>query len=417
MSTIKAFISILFFCLFASITCSATYFHKVPAKKGDSIYKLLKRYYLTDYECNYDKFFQLNKLKPDDLLIYGKEYFLPVYIYAYDSKSIKSTLNITEWEKSHRIKEYNEFLLRDGLRKKTIVDSKILWVPYNEFNCEDQKITITYTDNKGTGQNKDENIAIVSAPIFVEKGTTKDRHFTIFGEKFAYTPLTDNKLKGKIFYIVSGHGGPDPGAITKRGGHDLCEDEYAYDVALRLTRNLISHGAIAYMITRDDDDGIRSDTYLKCDTDERYWGTKKQMSLAQKIRLRGRSGTVNRLYEKHSKQGFKQQYLLAIHIDSRNSSSQTDMFFYYYPGSKSGKKLAKNLQSTIKNKYKEHAPGRDYFGTVTPRNLHMLRETKSTNIYLELGNIMNPKDQKRFILASNRQALADWLADGFMSAK
>ncbi|MBK7872679.1 MAG: N-acetylmuramoyl-L-alanine amidase [Saprospiraceae bacterium] len=84
--------------------------------------------------------------------------------------------------------------------------------------------------------------------------------------------MISNKLKGKIFYLSSGHGGPDPGATTRRAGRTICEDEYAYDVALRLCRLLVSHGATAYMIVRDPNDGIRSEELLKCDQDEIVWG-------------------------------------------------------------------------------------------------------------------------------------------------
>ena len=408
-----------FFCL--SANANTPYFHQVSAKKGDSIYKLLKRYYLSDHECNFDKFFKLNSLKPNDFIIAGKKYQIPIYIYDYDGKSIKSTLNSEDWELAYRIKKYNEFILNDGHRQKTIIDSRILWVPFHELNCQDQKIKLVYSESKvaksetkTNSQKPEAEPKIASAPLFMEKGSGKNRHYLIFGDKYAYTPLLDSKLKGKIFYIVSGHGGPDPGAMAKRGGHTLCEDEYAYDVALRLTRNLIAHGATAYMITRDDNDGIREGSYLTCDTDERYWGTDKEMSLAQKIRLRGRSGTINRLYEKHKARGVNNQYMVAIHIDSRGTKAQTDLFFYHYPSSTEGKKLAKTLQKTIKNKYREVNPKRNYDGTVTGRNLHMLRETDATNVYIELGNIRNPFDQKRFVIESNRQALADWLCDGFL---
>lgn len=426
------FLTCLFFCCSVSAFANTPYFHQVTAKKGDSIYNLLKRYYLADHECNFDKFFKLNDLNPKDFIIAGKKYQIPIYIYDYDGKSIKSTLNSTDWEMAHRIKQYNDFILKDGHRKQTIINSKILWVPFHELNCLNKKIELVYQETKIVDLKEKQNAAVdktetkdnkvkvknelplATAPVFMEKGSGKNRHYLIFGEKYAYTPLMDNKLKGKIFYVVSGHGGPDPGAMGKRDGHTLCEDEYAYDVALRLTRNLISHGATAYMITRDDDDGIREGSYLKCDTDERYWGTDKTMSLAQKIRLRGRSGTVNRLYQKHKKQGIKNQYMVAIHIDSRGTKAQTDLFFYHYPNSTEGKKLAKTLQKTIRNKYRLHNPSRNYDGTVTGRNLHMLRETNATNVYIELGNIRNPFDQKRFVIESNRQALADWLCDGFL---
>ena len=42
------------------------------------------------------------------------------------------------------------------------------------------------------------------------------------------------------FYLVSGHGGPDPGCIGKYRGKELHEDEYAYDIILHFDKALIS---------------------------------------------------------------------------------------------------------------------------------------------------------------------------------
>ena len=44
----------------------------------------------------------------------------------------------------------------------------------------------------------------------------------------------------------------------------------------------------------------------------------------------------------------------------------------------------------------------------------MIRESHPATVYIELGNIMNTQDQKRFIMESNRQAVADWLALGIL---
>ena len=55
---------------------------------------------------------------------------------------------------------------------------------------------------------------------------------------------------------------------------------------------------------------------------------------------------------------------------------------------------------------------RGYDGTVTARDLHMLRETKVSAAYIELGNIKHPTDQKRLFLAANRQLISDWLYEG-----
>ena len=239
-----------------------------------------------------------------------------------------------------------------------------------------------------------------------------NRIFPIFGKKHQYIPLESTKLKGAIYYIVGGHGGPDPGAIGWQGKYKLCEDEYAYDVALRLARQLIAHGATVYIIVRDPNDGIRSNKYLGCDKDEYCWGNLK-IPLNQKERLTQRSSAVNELYEKNKKRGVTYQRLIMIHVDSRSKTERTDLFFYYYDDD-SGESMAKTLQNTIKQKYNTYQKNRGYYGTVTSRDLHMLRETEVPSTYIELGNIKNQADQKRIVLEVNRQALAKWLMEGLM---
>jgi N-acetylmuramoyl-L-alanine amidase len=235
--------------------------------------------------------------------------------------------------------------------------------------------------------------------------------FDIFGEKYANVEITSEHLKGSVYYLMSGHGGPDPGAIGKYGSHLLCEDEYAYDVTLRLARNLISYGAIVYMITRDPNDGIRDESFLKPDKDEICYQS-LEIPLNQIRRLRQRTNAVNELY-KNNKGKF--QRMIAIHVDSRSKGENIDVFFYHNKGSNTGEKAAKILQNTFKKKYDLHQPGRGYHGTVSNRNLYVVRNTYPVAVYIELGNINHTRDQQRFIQMSNRQALANWLADGLIA--
>ena len=72
----------------------------------------------------------------------------------------------------------------------------------------------------------------------------------LFGKSLAEVKVTGNRLQGACFYVVSGHGGPDPGAIGRIGSVELHEDEYAYDVALRLARNLMEEGARFILLFR-----------------------------------------------------------------------------------------------------------------------------------------------------------------------
>jgi len=192
----------------------------------------------------------------------------------------------------------------------------------------------------------------------------------------------------------------------------MCEDEYAYDVCLRLSRELMSHGAAVHMIIQDKNDGIREDKFLDCDKDEVCMGA--TIPLNQKKRLHQRSDAINKLYKKYKKQGAKDQVAIMVHIDSNTKDKRQDVFFYHHRTSKSSEKLAKSLQETFKAKYNYYQKNRGYKGFVKPRGLYMLNNTLPTAAYVELANIRNPNDQDRLILNSNREALAKWLYEGIV---
>lgn len=240
--------------------------------------------------------------------------------------------------------------------------------------------------------------------------TGATRRFDIFGEKYADVEVIDEQLKGAVYYLVAGHGGPDPGAVGRYGDWQLCEDEYAYDVSLRLARNLIQHGATVYMITRDNNDGIRDDSYLRPDKDEVCYPELK-IPLNQTRRLHQRTEAVNNLYQKN-RSSF--QRMIAIHVDSRSRGENIDVFFYHDRRSNTGRNAANILKNTFQRKYDLHQPGRGYNGTVSDRNLYVVRNTFPVAIYIELGNINHRRDQQRFIIPSNRQALANWLFEGLI---
>ena len=233
----------------------------------------------------------------------------------------------------------------------------------------------------------------------------------IFGKNYSKVEIISNQLNGAVYHLMSGHGGPDPGAVGKYEGRLLCEDEYAYDVTLRLARNLIQNGATVYMITIDANDGIRDDNYLKPDKNEKCYPN-HTIPINQLRRLKQRTYAVNSLYKKHRGQF---QRMIAIHLDSRSHSENIDVFYYHDQRSKKGKKAARILQSTFQEKYDTHQPGRGYRGTVSSRNLYVVRNTIPVAIYIELGNINHQRDQQRFIYPNNRQALANWLTEGLIT--
>ena len=363
---------------------------KAKVKPGDGAYHFLKRYNVSTSECNLDYFRKINKLPDDLVLIADKTYKLPVIVYKYNGISIRSTIGNNDLNLAKKIQAFNEKLYKNGLRKDDYRTDNILWVPWDLLNCNPVKESTS-----------------------IETPTKNTKTFPIFGEEYKEVTIIDTRLTGNVYYIVAGHGGPDPGAMGKYNGKTLCEDEYAYDIALRMAKNLLEHNATVYMIVRDVNDGIRDETILYPDKDEVCYKN-KTIPINQIARLNQRCDAINVLFKKHKNEGAKKQRAIILHLDSRGDKQRVDMFFYHSPKSKQGKKLAYTLRNTVKEKYNEHQKNRGYSGTVKSRNLHLLRETHPVAVFIELGNIRNSSDQKRFIIEDNRQAVANWLVDGLI---
>jgi N-acetylmuramoyl-L-alanine amidase len=393
----------------------------VPAKTGDDVDQLLERYELSDFECDYQKFLEINELKGNVRLKGGFFYKLPILVVDYNGKSIRSTLGIDDWRIAQQIGEYNRKAQSDGWRDDNFVVSRNLWVPLHQLECPDAIRTAegtltTEATPAATAVNTKKGKKIpVERPLGEQSTVKGKRIYPIFGKKYENTPLISQKLKGKVFYLVSGHGGPDVGAQGRRAGHTLCEDEYAYDVTLRLLRLLLSHGATVFMIVRDPDDGIRDEDFLNCDKDEVVLGD-LTVPLPQRERLQQRTDLINELTAQNLSAGVKDQTMIEIHVDSRSSNNKIDVFFYYRPESDISKSLALKFQRLFQQKYAQIRGQRGYSGSVSPRYLFMLKETTVPRaVYLELGNIRNELDQQRLVLKNNRQAIANWLTEALLN--
>ncbi|MEM9024673.1 MAG: N-acetylmuramoyl-L-alanine amidase, partial [Bacteroidota bacterium] len=360
----------------------------VVAKPGDALSVLLARYGLLEHACNQTAFLELNRLKADKHLLAGNTYRLPIQRHRYDGTSIRSTLGTDDLENARRIQAYNEAMLQQAVKSGDYRSDLDLWVPYHLNGCNGTAAAATAAD-KTVG------------------------HFPIFGAERATVERKSTRLSGRIYYLVSGHGGPDPGAAVKASGYMLCEDEYAYDVTLRLAHNLLAHGAKVYLIIRDPNDGIRDEAYLDPDKDEQCWKA-QAIPASQQARLKQRVKAINTLYRQESATPAGKQRAIVIHVDSRARKRRVDMFFYHHAQSNSGKALAEKLRQTIREKYQTFQQNRGYSGTVKSRNLYLLSQTTPTTVYIELGNLRNTQDQKRFTVTSNRQAMADWLAEGLL---
>lgn len=409
----KAVIVLLLIFTYSFIDAAESPNHVIArVKKGESPGELLQRHLLTPHECNLEEFYKLNSLESSSHLIFGKIYKLPLLIVSYNGKSIRSTMGINDYNYAKKIEKLNLDLLEVGIRDKHYTDNNRLWVPMVEFDCENVNPILTSSievsskvEARSTRVSKS---ALAAHGEELKTSGIKNILVPLMGNNYSNIDIEDYSLAGQVFYIISGHGGPDPGAVCKTCPKMMCEDEYAYDVALRLARNLLQHGATVEMIVQDPNDGIRDDQFLNCDTDEKTLGT-KVISREQKTRLRNRAAMVNQLYSQYVGMGYTTHKAIEIHVDSRSENKRQDVFFYYNGKSSSSKKMALTAQEVFSKKYEKHQKGRGYQGFVEDRGIYMVRAVKPPMLFVELANIRNEADQKRLLLHTNRQALANWL--------
>ncbi len=399
----SAFFVFLFFLLVvAGAQPKVVGYVQATPEPGDGVLMLLRRYEVNT-PCNLEEFYRINQLKKDRGLNTSRSYLLPILVCTYNGKSIRTSLGNDDYDWAVRVQQYNDFLFKNHLRQSDFRNDKQLWVPYHFLNCEEE-----LNDAEPEVPVANTPLVKVTTPPGLIRGV-----YPVFGDKYSRVPLESRSLEGCIYYIVGGHGGPDPGAIGTFQGESLCEDEYAYDVAMRVARNLLSHGATAYIIVRDDNDGIREGEILPCDKDETVW-LDKDIPINQLARLNQRCEVINLLYDENKRKGVNYQRLVEIHVDSDDHREQVDLYFYHKIDDAASQELAETMRNTMESRYRQYQRERGYRGSVSPRDLHMLRETKPVSVFIELGNIRNKQDQARLVIEGNRQLVANWLTDGLL---
>jgi len=167
--------------------------HTVKPRSGDGLASFLARYEMTSTNGMKEAFLQLNSLTKRSQLYLHKKYTLPVHLYNYDGKSIRTTIGLKDWEKAVRIKKYNEGLLARGARSTHFTKSKILWVPSTEL---DTSPALTANNHKSNP----------TKPSPTPVHLTSSIDDAIYGKKYAKVEIIDQELQGKVFYVVSGHG-------------------------------------------------------------------------------------------------------------------------------------------------------------------------------------------------------------------
>jgi N-acetylmuramoyl-L-alanine amidase len=238
----------------------------------------------------------------------------------------------------------------------------------------------------------------------------KERKEPLFGAEHETVKLIDDRLKGAVFLPGKRTRWPRPRghrALRRtrlvrrrvRLRHHAPTGPQTYGTPCHrpphCTRYHPRH-SFRYLLAPDRSETVQGET----------------IPLDQLERLQQRARVINQL-AKEEKAAY--QRCIEIHLDSRSQNKQLDVFFYHHARSKKGRDMAETLRSTLQQNYQKHQPRRGFSGTVSDRNLYMLRRTNPAAVFIELGNIRNFRDQQRFILESNRQALANWLAEGIIN--
>ena len=164
---------------------------QVIARPGDDVTSLLSLYQLNKYDCNLKSFYKINELSERQYLYANKVYFLPVRVFKYDDKSIRSTIGINNWDKAKRIQSYNVAMLKTKLRLTDYVSSKILWVPLNELDCKAAKAT----DKKNTPKtDKKTTTSVINRET--PQTAVGNRIFPIFGKKTPAYSTSKQQIEG-----------------------------------------------------------------------------------------------------------------------------------------------------------------------------------------------------------------------------
>ncbi len=140
----------------------------------------------------------------------------------------------------------------------------------------------------------------------------------VFSFSKAYAHINDLPLLGKVIYIDPGHGGPDPGAVYK----DIYEKDINLLISKYLEEELISQGAIVYMIRDGDYDLSNPKTSMR-----------KRSDLSKRVELINKS--LCDMY-------------LSIHLNMYPSEKWQGAQVFYKDKNSNNKEIAKVMQDTLK---------------------------------------------------------------------
>ncbi len=200
----------------------------------------------------------------------------------------------------------------------------------------------------------------------------KIMHTRLKVKEVTYLPIAN-----RVIGIDPGHGGVDPGAVSRNG---VKESDINLKIALKLKRFIEQSGGIVIM-TREIDKGLYTDESK----------TLRKMKTEDLIN-RGR------LVEDSECELF-----VSIHMNSFTSSKYYGAQTFYSEDSEEGKRLAYIIQEELKN-----ILDKDNRREPTPRDdVYLLKQSTVPSVLVEAGFLSNPLEE-RLLLTDEHQEKIAW---------
>ncbi|WP_313756252.1 N-acetylmuramoyl-L-alanine amidase CwlD [Tissierella sp.] len=204
-------------------------------------------------------------------------------------------------------------------------------------------------------------------------------------KQFRTMPVSYLPISNKIIAIDPGHGGVDPGAVSKNG---IKEDEINLAISLKLKRLIEQSGGIVFM-TRTTDKALYT-------SESKTLRQMKTEDLKKRKEIIENSGS---------------EILISIHLNSFTRSSYYGAQTFYKNGSLEGEKLASIIQEELRNvldkNNKRQPQKRD--------DVYILNEVSIPTALVECGFLSNTIEEKLLVDESYQEKIAWSIYVGVMN--
>ena len=217
---------------------------------------------------------------------------------------------------------------------------------------------------------KIENLSIFVLLMIIVSGL----YFTIQKQNTVETMLPVN---AKVVILDAGHGGWDPGKTGTQGDN---EKNINLQIAQKLKQYLEQGGAVVYM-TRNSDEAL---------------GQKKGEDMKERKRIANES---------------EGDIFVSIHQNAFPKGSAKGAQVFYHKQSKEGKKLAEEIQKSLK-KYVDDENTREIKENT---NYYILKKTELPSALVECGFLSNLEEEKKLNTEEYQQKVAWAIYVGIMN--